>query len=112
MKRFWGVVSAPTEDKTIIQFRNFIEKHKLCVIVGNNRNKKRILMDIQTELKKKIIPKDILSHTLSFLELTQRTQLSVISKTFHQSVILTNRNDKKSKFQGVSKKVSIKHTCM
>ena len=98
MKRFWGIVSAPTEKSKIKQIRNFIKKHKLCVAtVGKNRNKKRILIDIKQKLIKKVIPKDILSHTLSFLDLKQRTQLSVISKTFHQSVILTNRNDKEIK---------------
>ena len=101
MKRFWGTVSTPTENNKIKQFRNFIKKHKLCVTtVGKNRNKKRILIDIKRELIKKIIPKDILSHSLSLLELKQRTQFCVISKTFHQSVILTNRNDKKIRISG------------
>ena len=101
MKRLWGLVSAPTENSKIKQLRNFIKKHKLCVTtVGKNRNKKTILIDIKRELNKKMIPKDILSHTLSFLKLKQRTQLSMISKTFHQAVILTNRNDKEIKLSG------------
>ena len=102
MKRFWGIpiVSAPTEDSKINQFRNFIKKHKLCVTVGKDGNKKRILTDIKLELKKKRIPEDILSHTFSFLELKQRTQLSVISQTFHQSIILTTRKDKDIKISG------------
>ena len=100
MKRFWGIISTPTKNSNIKKLRDFIKKHELCVTIGKNRNKKRILIDIKQELIKKIIPKDILSLTLSFLELKQRTQLSVISKTFHESVILTNRNDKEIKISG------------
>ena len=100
MKRFWGILSAPTEDSEINEFRNFIKKHKLCVTVGKDRNKKRILTDVKLELEKKRIPEDILCHTFSFLELKQRIQLSVISETFHQSIILTNRKDKEMKISG------------
>ena len=97
MNRFWGIASAPAENSNINQFRNFIKKHKLCVTVGKDRNKKRILSEIKQELNKKVIPKDILLHTLSFLDLKQRIQLSVISETFHQCVISTNRKDKEMK---------------
>ena len=94
MKRFWGTVSAPTEDSKIKKIRNFIAKHKLCVAtVGKDRNKKRILIDVNQQLIKKVIPKDILSHIFSFLNIKERTQLSIISETFQQCVISTNRND-------------------
>ena len=103
MTRLCGIV-LPTQDSKIKQMRHFIKNNKLCVTtVGKNRNKIRILIDIKSELKKKIInfiPKDLLSHACSFLELTQRRELCFISKRFHQTVILTNKNDTQIKFTG------------
>ena len=105
MKRFWGIARMPTANSKIQTFDNFIKKHKLCVTrVGKDKNKKRILIDIEMALNKKIIPKDILSHIFSFLHLKQRIQLSIISKQFQKSVILTIQNDHNIKIRGVVKR--------
>ena len=44
-------ISAPTQNSKIKELSDFIEKHELCVstIIGKNRNKKIILIDIKKD---------------------------------------------------------------
>lgn len=91
----WNNISPPTTDCKLKTVRDFVKNHKLCIkTAGKGRTKIRIIEDINQILKYKKIPKDVLSHLLTFLDLKDRVPLSCISKVFQECVIFINKKDK------------------
>ena len=99
---FLDSIEAPTTKWKIKDIRTFINEHNLSIETkGKGKNKKTIVLEIKQALIKKEIPKDLVSYLFSFLDLKQRTQLSVISHKFHKCVISTNQNDGDVEFAGL-----------